>query len=430
MGLIRDGAIVEVRCRVPLCLGEHASGFSKVDISLPGKGNSNSHGARPVHQIITLIKWIWTSSSSIKNSLSAAGGVQVCSRWVHAGRGSPQEATGNFVPGYQGRDILQCTLKKRIYRRWGWDAPLYSFAWSCAAVSFQKAVRANGRQSCKNLFLWYGVWGLGFVVWGFGFDVRGWGYGVGGLVFAGLGVWCLLFGVGCLVFVCCLGLGVWCLFVGVGGLVFVVWGVVFSAWCLGCGVWCLVFGIWCLGCGVWCLVFGVWCLVFGVWCLVFGVWCLVFGVWCLVFGVWCLVFDVWCLVFGVRPHFLRSAISSLEWRHYTRPESSARVASSLRSARAFGCRHATPPCHPHDPCGFRVQGSGFRVQGSGFSVHASGCRVQGSGFRVQGPGFRVQGSGFRVTVGRPGLTGVALPTPCLAFWPCGTLLLLLYDSRD
>ena len=183
---------------------------------------------------------------------------------------------------------------------------------------------------------------------------------------------------------------------------------------------------------------------FGVWCSVLGVWDVVFGVWCLVFGVWCLVFGVWCLVFGVRPHFLRSAISSLEWRHYTRPESSARVASSLRSARAFGCRHATSPCHPHDPCGFRVQGSGFRfqgsgfrvqgsgcrVQGSGFRVQGSGCRVQGSGFRVQGPGFRVQGSGFRVTVGRPGLTGVALPTPCLAFWPCGTLLLLLYDSRD
>ena len=26
----------------------------KVDISLPGNGNSNSHGARPVHQIVNL----------------------------------------------------------------------------------------------------------------------------------------------------------------------------------------------------------------------------------------------------------------------------------------------------------------------------------------------------------------------------------------
>jgi len=42
----------------------------KVDIRLPGTGNSNSHGARPVHQIIAMIKWIRTSRLSIKNSLS------------------------------------------------------------------------------------------------------------------------------------------------------------------------------------------------------------------------------------------------------------------------------------------------------------------------------------------------------------------------
>ena len=36
-----------------------------------GKGNSNSHGARPVHLIITMIQWIRTSRLSIKNSLSA-----------------------------------------------------------------------------------------------------------------------------------------------------------------------------------------------------------------------------------------------------------------------------------------------------------------------------------------------------------------------
>ena len=33
--------------------------FMKVDVRLPGKGNSNSHGARPVHPTITMIKWIW-----------------------------------------------------------------------------------------------------------------------------------------------------------------------------------------------------------------------------------------------------------------------------------------------------------------------------------------------------------------------------------
>ena len=41
----------------------------KVDVGLSGKGNSNSHGAKPVHLIITMIKWIRTSRLSIQNSL-------------------------------------------------------------------------------------------------------------------------------------------------------------------------------------------------------------------------------------------------------------------------------------------------------------------------------------------------------------------------
>jgi len=39
-----------------------------------GKDNLNSHGARPVHLIITMIKWIRTSRLSVKNSLSGSGG--------------------------------------------------------------------------------------------------------------------------------------------------------------------------------------------------------------------------------------------------------------------------------------------------------------------------------------------------------------------
>jgi len=41
----------------------------KVDVRLPGKVDSNSLGARPVHQIISMIKWIRTSRLSMKNSL-------------------------------------------------------------------------------------------------------------------------------------------------------------------------------------------------------------------------------------------------------------------------------------------------------------------------------------------------------------------------
>ena len=48
----------------------YCGGCSKVDIKLPGKGNSNSHGARPVHLIITMIQWIRTCRMSIQNSLS------------------------------------------------------------------------------------------------------------------------------------------------------------------------------------------------------------------------------------------------------------------------------------------------------------------------------------------------------------------------
>ena len=39
----------------------------KIDIRLTGKGNSNSHGARPVYLIIRMIEWFRTSTLSIKN---------------------------------------------------------------------------------------------------------------------------------------------------------------------------------------------------------------------------------------------------------------------------------------------------------------------------------------------------------------------------
>ena len=54
----------------PYTLKHAGGGTRKVDVTLPGKGNSNSHGARPVHLIITMIKWIRTSRLSIKNSLA------------------------------------------------------------------------------------------------------------------------------------------------------------------------------------------------------------------------------------------------------------------------------------------------------------------------------------------------------------------------
>jgi len=58
------------RLLATLTLRRMILGSRKVDVRLPGKGNSNSHGARPVHLIITMIKWIRTSRLSIKNSRS------------------------------------------------------------------------------------------------------------------------------------------------------------------------------------------------------------------------------------------------------------------------------------------------------------------------------------------------------------------------
>jgi len=64
-----------------------------VDVRLPGKGNSNSHGARPVHLIITMIKWIRTSRLSINNSLSVSWGFRADSIRTHgeAQRGERRE---------------------------------------------------------------------------------------------------------------------------------------------------------------------------------------------------------------------------------------------------------------------------------------------------------------------------------------------------
>ena len=61
--------VLEGRCKAT------PGGYGKVDVRLPEKGNSNSHRARPVHLIITMMKWIRTSRLSIKNSLSGGYGL-------------------------------------------------------------------------------------------------------------------------------------------------------------------------------------------------------------------------------------------------------------------------------------------------------------------------------------------------------------------
>ena len=56
----------------------------KVDVRLPGKDNFNCHGARPVHLIITMMKWVGTGRLSIQNSFFMH--VEMCSKTRQAKR--------------------------------------------------------------------------------------------------------------------------------------------------------------------------------------------------------------------------------------------------------------------------------------------------------------------------------------------------------
>ena len=52
----------------------HAASFRKVNVRLPGRENSKSYGARPVHLIITMSKWFLNSRLSRKKELSLYAG--------------------------------------------------------------------------------------------------------------------------------------------------------------------------------------------------------------------------------------------------------------------------------------------------------------------------------------------------------------------
>ena len=63
----------------------------KVDIRLPGKGNPSSHGARPVHQIISMMKWTRTSRLPTKNSRPGEGR-----------RARPPATSASLTPAQEG----------------------------------------------------------------------------------------------------------------------------------------------------------------------------------------------------------------------------------------------------------------------------------------------------------------------------------------
>ena len=67
---IQDGQILAVASRFKSSTRFKLFALpSKVDVSSPGKGNSNFHGSRLVHQIVSMMKWTRSSRLSIQNSL-------------------------------------------------------------------------------------------------------------------------------------------------------------------------------------------------------------------------------------------------------------------------------------------------------------------------------------------------------------------------
>ena len=66
-GMDCDGRLTPLWHQLPFRLEIEPPGVNvwEVDVRLPGTGNSNFHGARLVHLIITVIQWIRTSRLSI-----------------------------------------------------------------------------------------------------------------------------------------------------------------------------------------------------------------------------------------------------------------------------------------------------------------------------------------------------------------------------
>ena len=77
-------------------------GIRKVDLRLTGKGNTDFHSARPVHLIITTMKWIWTSRLSTDNAFSwGVGGLQKHGRGDH-GSDAKTDPIQNTLVGAAG----------------------------------------------------------------------------------------------------------------------------------------------------------------------------------------------------------------------------------------------------------------------------------------------------------------------------------------
>jgi len=73
------------------------NGWHCCEVALPGKGDSNSHGAGPFHPTISMIKWIRIRRLSIKNSLSRPP-----TQRAHMGEGVGPAILGVQGSGFKG----------------------------------------------------------------------------------------------------------------------------------------------------------------------------------------------------------------------------------------------------------------------------------------------------------------------------------------
>ena len=163
----------------PRILGEqnsrspHPLSCRRVDVRLSGKGSSNSHGARPDHLIIGMIKWIRTSRLSERNPLFSppASGSGVYGLWF---TGLWSTGLGFGVGGFEvwslgfGFGGLGCGV------------------WGVGCLGFGVWGLGSGAWVLE-----FGVWGLGSGVWGLGCRVQGAGFRefglYGRLLLGGLG---------------------------------------------------------------------------------------------------------------------------------------------------------------------------------------------------------------------------------------------------
>ena len=79
---------------------------------LPGNGNPNLHGARPVHRILTMLKWTRTSRSSKKITLSLYAPSSLAPSSAEQSEDGARSKTGWGESGSNGRFLARAAVER------------------------------------------------------------------------------------------------------------------------------------------------------------------------------------------------------------------------------------------------------------------------------------------------------------------------------